>query len=112
MRPGEVYLADVGAADKRPIIIVSRDILNQGAYVVAVPTTTTRLEERYTYNNCVRIRAGEAGLSKDCVAQCEQIATIETDFIDSTPIGEVSEEQFREIVRAIGFMMNATCEPD
>src|SRR5207249_7729456 len=72
-QPGDVYIAHLIPKD-RPVIIISREELNRGDYVVAIPLTSARIEERESLGNCVRLRAGEFGLTKDCVAQAEMIS--------------------------------------
>ncbi len=57
--PGEIYL--LKREKPRPIIVVSREELNRGASVVAVPLTTAHLEERAAALNCVRLDAGDGG---------------------------------------------------
>jgi mRNA-degrading endonuclease toxin of MazEF toxin-antitoxin module len=37
IRQGEFYFADVAGSGRRPVIVVSRDALNRGGYVVVVP---------------------------------------------------------------------------
>jgi mRNA-degrading endonuclease toxin of MazEF toxin-antitoxin module len=59
--PGEVYLADIFDGGKRPIIIVSREKLNRGSVYLAVPVTSSRVEERRAYANYVFLPAGAAG---------------------------------------------------
>jgi mRNA-degrading endonuclease toxin of MazEF toxin-antitoxin module len=71
-RPGEIYLAYGGGDKYRPVLIVSRESLNRGNYIVAVPFTSTHFASRSTH--CVAFQAGEFGLDKDCVAQAEAIS--------------------------------------
>jgi mRNA-degrading endonuclease toxin of MazEF toxin-antitoxin module len=69
VKPGEIYMADLYEAGMRPVLIVSRESLNSGGYVVAVPMTSTHFDRRSRLRNCVPFRAGQFGLTKDCVAQ-------------------------------------------
>lgn len=78
MRRGEVYDAHPdpteGSEQKgfRPVVIVSRDVINANlSLVVAAPCTTYRLQRRM-YPSRVLIRAPDGGLSADSVALCEQ----------------------------------------
>ena len=96
----------------RPIVIVSRDELNRGRYVVAVPFTTSNYGRRRTLPNCVAFSTDEFGLSKDCVAQCEAILNIEISQLDPAPLGRVDDDAMRDIVRAIGFVIAGECEPE
>jgi len=112
MNPGEIYPADT-ASGVRPAIVVSRSELNRGKYVVAVLCTSTDFELRSKLPHCVPFRAGEFGLTKDCVAQAESITFIPLlDFhVDRGPIGVLDDSSLRDVVRAIGNMLDADCEP-
>src|SRR5262249_9176637 len=76
MKPGEIYWVDL-ATGRRPGIVVSRESLNQGNYVVMVLCTTKRFAIRSKLPNCVPFQAGEFGMPSDCVAQCEAIYALE-----------------------------------
>jgi mRNA-degrading endonuclease toxin of MazEF toxin-antitoxin module len=111
--PGEIYMADLLEAGRRPVLVVSRESLNRGRYIVVVAFTTARLAERRRMGNCVSFRAGEFGLVSDCVAQCDTIASVAADEIDtaSGPVGMLDELTMRNIVQAIGAVIGAECEP-
>jgi mRNA interferase MazF len=79
MRRGEVYDARLDSvegseqAGSRPVVIVSRDKLNDVlGTVVAVPGTTFRPGRR-VYATHVLVHAPEGGLTVDSVVLCEQI---------------------------------------
>jgi len=111
MEQGEIYMADLSAG-KRPVIILSRNELNRGNAVLVVPITSTRFLIRSKLPNCVAFRAGEFGLIHDCAAQCEQAAAIETSLIDTSAcIGRLTEDVMRDVIRAVGYVMDAECEP-
>ena len=84
MKPGEIYWVDL-ATGRRPGIVVSRESLNQGNYVVMVLCTTRRFAIRSKRPNCVQFQAGEFGMPSDCVAQCEAIYALEKGEIDIAP---------------------------
>ena len=113
MKPGEIYSADLYEAGVRPVLIVSRESMNRGGYVVAVPLTSTHFDRRSRLPNCVPFRSGEFGLSRDCVAQCEAILTVERSQIETAggAIGVVDDQRMRDIVRAIGHVIDSECEP-
>jgi mRNA-degrading endonuclease toxin of MazEF toxin-antitoxin module len=113
LQPGEIYLADVGEDAKRRILIVSRHDLNQGKYVVAIPFTSADFEIRSKLPNCVPFQAGEFGLTKDCVAQAEAITFVPIHALDEDvgSVGTVDEERMRDVIRAIGHVVCAECEP-
>jgi mRNA-degrading endonuclease toxin of MazEF toxin-antitoxin module len=112
IQPGEIYLADTEAG-KRPAIIVSREELNRGHWVVAVLITSTQFATRSTLPHCVPFGAGEFGLTKDCVAQAEAttyIAISDLD-LDAGVLGVLDDVRMRDLIRAIGNMMGSDCEP-
>lgn len=112
--PGQLYSAYIESEVPRPIIIVSQQKLNLGKYVVAIPLTSTNLEKRWNLRNCVSFKADSFGLKKDCVAQCEAITVVDKDFIelDAGPIGKLDGEKWRLLVRAIGYVVCAVCDPE
>ena len=60
----------------RPVVIVSRDALNESIEtVVAVPCSTMR-EGRPVYPNQALLHAPDGGLSRDSVALCEQVRVL------------------------------------
>jgi mRNA-degrading endonuclease toxin of MazEF toxin-antitoxin module len=46
IEPGEIYMADFGAAGPHPVIVVSREDLNRGRYALVVVCTSARLAVR------------------------------------------------------------------
>jgi len=77
IRPGEIYMADFGPAGPHPVIVTSRETLNRGRYPLVVPCTSSRFTVRSKLSNCVPFRAGEFGFTADCVAQCENMLSID-----------------------------------
>jgi len=113
INPGEIYVADFDQTHPHPVVVVSREELNRGDYVVAVVITSKRFAVRSTLPNCVPFRAGEFGLTKDCVAQAETISSIPTDQLDLSagPIGTLDEIRMRDVIRAVGDAIASDCEP-
>lgn len=111
MKPGEVYWADLEFAGRHPVIVLSREELNRGNTVVAIPCTSQNFEKRSKLPNCVPFQAGEFGFNKPTVAQCENVQIVERQILDPTPIGVVGDEALRDIVRALGYVVDADCEP-
>jgi mRNA-degrading endonuclease toxin of MazEF toxin-antitoxin module len=112
IRPGEIYLASTDAGI-RPVVVVSREELNRGNWLVAVLVTSTRFSLRSSLPHCVPFRAGEFGLDKDCVAQAETIsyiAVVDLDM-DQGVIGFLDEVRMRTLIKAIGHVIASDCEP-
>ncbi len=52
-------------------------------------------------------------MQEDCVAQCENVLTIETGDIEleSGPLSTLNGQKLRDVIRAIGYVIEADCEP-
>ena len=113
IRPGEIYMADFGHAGPHPVIVLSREELNRGRYALVVACTSARFAVRSTLPNCVPFRAGEFGFTANCVAQCENILSIDRGQLSegAGPLGTLDDIAFREIIKAIGYVVCADCEP-
>lgn len=68
---------------------------------------------RSTLPNCVPFRAGQFGLTADCVAQCDNMLSIDKVQLDlaAGPIGVLDESAMRDVVKAIGHVIESDCEP-
>jgi len=95
------------------VIVTSRETLNRGRYALVVPCTSSRFAVRSKLANCVPFRAGEFGFTADCVAQCENMLSIDQAQLDlaAGPRGVLDGAAFRKIVRAIGYAIESNCEP-
>jgi mRNA-degrading endonuclease toxin of MazEF toxin-antitoxin module len=113
IRPGEVYMADFAEAGPHPVIVLSREELNRGRYALVVVCTSARFAVRSQLPNCVPFRAGDFGFSADCVAQCENLLSIELSQLDASdgPLGILDDMAFRDVIKAIGYVMESDCEP-
>jgi mRNA-degrading endonuclease toxin of MazEF toxin-antitoxin module len=111
--PGEIYMADFAEAGPHPVIILSREELNRGRYALVAVCTSARFAVRSQLPNCVPFRAGDFGFTTDCVAQCENLLSIELAQIDlsSGPVGTLDDVAFRDVIKAIGYVMDSDCEP-
>ncbi|MGZ3413656.1 MAG: type II toxin-antitoxin system PemK/MazF family toxin [Isosphaeraceae bacterium] len=112
MKPGEIYWVDL-ATGRRPSIVVSRESLNQGNYVVMVLCTTRRFAIRSKLPNCVPFRACEFVMPSDCVAQCEAIYALEKGEIDiaSGMIGRLDTARLRDVIKAVATSSTRTANP-
>jgi len=111
MTPGEIYYADFAVVGRHPVIVVSREFLNRGDYVVVVRCTSANFPRRSQLPNCVPFLAGEFGFTRNTVAQGETIAPVNKQLLDPAPIGILTDEKLREVIRAVGYVMDADCEP-
>lgn len=113
IKPGEIYLADFPQAGRHPVIVVSREDLNRGNYALVVVCTSARFAVRSTLPNCVPFQAGQFGFTADCVAQCENMLSIEKAQLDlaSGPIGVLDDISLRDVIKAVGHVLESDCEP-
>lgn len=113
IQPGEIYMADFLQAGPHPVIVVSREELNRGNYALVVVCTSARFAVRSTLPNCVPFRVGQFGFFADCVAQCENILSIEKSQLDlaAGPLGRLDDVALRDVIKAIGYAIESDCEP-
>jgi len=113
IQPGEIYMADLDDTVPHPVLVVSREELNRGRWVMAVLITAGRFAVRSTLPNCVEFRAGHFGLTKDCVAQCEQTLALQVAQLDlaSGPTWKLDSATIRDVIKAIGYVIESDCEP-
>ena len=106
-------MADFGPGGPHPVIVVSREELNRGRYVLAVVCTSARLAVRSKLSNCVPFRAGTFGFTVDCVAQCENILSIDQAQLDfaAGPMGTLDEAAIQKVIKAIGYAIKPECKP-
>lgn len=112
LQQGEIYWANFPDAGMHPVIIISRTELNQGNYVLVIVCTSARFEIRRNLPNCVPFQAGQYGLTRDCVAQCENILSVEQTQLnfESGPISVLDEVRLHTLIKAIGYVIDADCE--
>src|SRR5437764_13034830 len=104
IEPGAIYMADLDVAGKHRIIVVSREELNRGNYVLGVVCTSTRFAVRKTLANCVPFHAEQFGFTSDCVAQCENMLSVHKNRLDlaGAPLARQDNFTLRDYVRTIG----------
>jgi mRNA interferase MazF len=79
---GDVFRADLEAHEGseqggiRPVVVISRDALNNASPVVVVAPITDAANKKKTYPSHVRVAAGKGGLTMDSIVICEQVRTI------------------------------------
>ena len=110
--PGEIYMADLGDATPHPVIVVSREDLNRGDRAVVVLCTSQKFAVRSTLPSCVPFRAGQFGFTKDCVAQCENIFMVDKNNLAPQPTGLLDDLALRDVIKAIGHVLDSDCEPN
>ncbi len=113
IQQGEIYIADFPEAGVHPVIILSRESLNRGNYALVVVCTSARFSFRSTFPNCVPFRAGQYGFTKDCVAQCENMLSLDLNQLDYDAglQGTLSDDDLHDVVKAVGYVIGSDCEP-
>ena len=106
MKRGDVYNARLDPTEGseqggvRPVIIVSRDAINERSPVVIVVPCTTYQSRRRVYPTQVLIQAPEAGFTVDSVAMADQVRVLaKTRFLSLR--GKLSQEIIAQLDRAL-----------
>ncbi len=82
MKRGDVFDARLNPtegseqAGVRPVIVVSRDAINQYSSVIVIVPVTSAKNVKRSYPNNVEIKAGQGGLTNDSVALGGQVRAI------------------------------------
>ncbi len=106
---GEVYHVDLGQpvehepAYRRPAVVVSVDILNNGpgGLVVIVPITTAS----YGLRSHVELERASSGLDHTSYARCDQLRAVSVQRLSSRQ-GMVSPDQMQAIDQALRFVLD------
>jgi mRNA interferase MazF len=94
-------------AGRRPVLVISRERINQLLPVVnVIPLTSRKSPERTIYPNEVLLPAGMAGLRVDSIALCYQIRTLDKERLEQD-WGELDDWSLRQELReAIRFQLD------
>ena len=83
MKRGEVYDARLDPVEgseqrgSRPVVVVSRDAINESSPIVSAAPCTTYREGRRVYPSQVLVKAPEGGLDADSVILGEQVRVLD-----------------------------------
>ena len=93
-------------AGKRPVLVISRERLNQVLQVVnVVPLTSRKSLARVIYPNEALLTAHAAGLKADSIALCYQIRTLDKSRLERD-LGRLTDLSLRQaILDAIRFQL-------
>lgn len=106
---GEVYYVDLGRpighepAFRRPAVVVSVDVLNNGAggLVIVVPVTTTG----YGLRSHVELEPEHSGLDHTSYARCDQLRVVSTERM-TTRQGMIAPGTMQLIDQALRFVLD------
>jgi len=110
IRQGEVYWLSFGStegsepAGRRPALVVQHDRFNRSAIsttVVAAITSNLRLG---AMPGNVRLRRGEAGLSRPSVVNVSQVRTIDRTRL-SDRVGVLGAARMREVIKGLALLL-------
>jgi mRNA interferase MazF len=82
---GDVFMANLEPVQgseqggTQPIVVVSRDALNQFSPVIVVCSITDAANKKKFYPSHVKVSAGMGGLTLDSIVVCEQVRAISKD---------------------------------
>ena len=85
-------------AGTRPVLVVSREVINQKLPIVAVLPLTRARAGRRVYSTEVLVPAGTAGLPSDSIVMCHQVRTLSTRRLGER-CGGLGEAELRDAVR-------------
>ena len=113
MKRGEVYWADLfprsGSEQqgRRPVIVISHDAFNQtqGWRSIIVVPLSTSLAQAGRGPSAVLIRRGVAGLTRESVALCHQVTTLDRVKLVQR-IGELSATELSKVEDGIKAAMD------
>jgi mRNA interferase MazF len=103
VKRGDVFWADLeprsgsGQSGRRPVILISHDSFNQAANwrsVIVVPVSTSDRQRRGL--TAVAMPAGSASLSRDSLALCHQVTTLDKTKLSGF-IGSLAPVLLRQI---------------
>ena len=106
---GDVWLAELSPvrgseqAGTRPILVMQTNAINRfTTTVLAVPFTTNL--RRASLPSCVRVDAGEGGLTSESVALCHQLRVLDKTRL-TKKLGEVSNAILEKIETCVLFTL-------
>jgi mRNA interferase MazF len=93
----------------RTAIIVSTDGRNKACNdVIVVPTTSSESLQRHPLLH-VSIPKGEGGLPKNSIARCDQVTTLDKEFLVKGPLGSPINLKYRwQIIEAVRVALGDT----
>jgi len=118
IRRGEIYFVNLNPtkgheqAGKRPVLVVSSNLLNnQPLVLIVIPgTKASNINRDYAVN--VRVSVAESGLPEDTVFLCPQIRSLDQSrFLDSVtnqqlaPSGKLSKEKMVQVENALRIVL-------
>ena len=92
-------------ADKRPVLVLSIDAINNSPLVVTVVIGTKGANIRRNFPTNVRVSPAESGLPIETVFLCFQIRSLDKKRFPASPAGQISEEKMLEVEAAVRYCL-------
>ncbi len=111
MQRGDVYQADLHPvqgseqAGTRPVIVVTRDALNDHSPVVIIVPITGAENKKKLYPTHILLPAGTGGLAQDSIAIAEQVRAIAKTRL-RVNMGQLRHEHMNRISTALKIAMD------
>ncbi len=108
-RRAEIYrLKKDPVGKKRPVLVVSRNELNGGHYLLAIPFYSAQTAEKSRHPTAIPFAQGEFGLEKDCVAKADEVTQYRMSDLTLAegPLGTVDPARMAAVDKAIAYVFN------
>ncbi len=110
---GDVFMASLDPAEgseqagTRPVVIVSRDAINQFSPVVVIAPITDAANKKKVYPSHVKITAGVGGLTMGSIVVCEQVRAISKTRL-KRHVGKLDKAALTSIEAALKITLDLT----
>jgi mRNA interferase MazF len=112
LRRGDVYFIDLGPvigreqAGRRPVVVVSRNRINEQPLVVTVVPGTRAIKIKADYPHNARVPAGEGGLSQETVFLAFQVRAVDHTRFRETCLGQLGQQWMDKVDSALAYCLN------
>ena len=104
MTRGTVWWADLPEIGRRPVVVVSADVVTNLLRPVVVRVTAR--ERPRSLRTYVELGPDEAGLSQRSFVLCHDLDTLDRARFDVEPVGELPVTRMVELERALRFALD------
>jgi mRNA interferase MazF len=96
---GSVWFADIPRVGRKPVVVVSWDVVSR--LLKPVVARVTARGRRRTLPTFVELAPGEAGLERRSYVLCHDLLTLDRSRFDGEPVGELPAGKMVEVERAL-----------
>jgi mRNA interferase MazF len=114
---GEVYFVDLNPtvgreqAGKRPVVVISNDLVNSRPLVVVVVPGTRGSKIQLDYPGNLRVPKGEANLPEETVFLTFQIRALDHSRFREPPIGRLSQPYLEQLDKTVSWALSSHLFP-